>query len=121
MLFNSLHFLVFFPVVLAVYYRLPHRFRWAWLLAASCYFYAAFIPAYLLILFCLIGIDYAAGILIENATGGRRRAYLVLSLLANCGMLGFFKYYNFLAGNVNALVQAIGLPLNARTLAIVLP
>lgn len=121
MLFNSLHFLAFFPVVLAIYFALPHRFRWAWLLVASCYFYAAFIPAYLLILFCLILIDYVAGIAIAGAEGGRRKAFLVLSLFANCAMLAFFKYYNFFATNVTALGHGLGLPLEAKTLAIVLP
>jgi D-alanyl-lipoteichoic acid acyltransferase DltB (MBOAT superfamily) len=120
-LFNSLHFLAFFPVVLAVYFTLPHRFRWAWLLAASCYFYAAFIPAYLLILFVLIGIDYVAGIAIEGAQGSRRKVFLVVSLVANCGMLGFFKYYNFLAQNLTALAHAGGLAVDVKTLAIVLP
>ncbi len=46
MLFNSFHFLVFFPVVTALYFALPHRMRWTLLLAASCYFYMAFIPIY---------------------------------------------------------------------------
>jgi alginate O-acetyltransferase complex protein AlgI len=121
MLFNSLHFLAFFPVVLGVYFALPHRFRWGWLLLASCYFYAAFIPAYLLILLCLILIDYVAGLAIAGASGDRRKAFLVLSLVANCAMLAFFKYYNFIAANVNAVGTATGLPLQASTLAIVLP
>lgn len=121
MLFNSFHFLAFFPVVLAAYFALPHRFRWAWLLAASCYFYAAFIPAYLLILFCLIIIDYVAGIAISGAEGGRRKAFLALSLVANCAMLAFFKYYNFFAANVTAAGHGLGLPLEATTLSIILP
>lgn len=121
MLFNSLHFLAFFPVVLAMYFVLPHRFRWAWLLGTSCYFYAAFIPAYLLILFVLILVDYVAGIAISGAEGPRRKAFLVLSLFANIGMLGFFKYYNFFAANLTGIGHGLGLPLSARTLAIVLP
>ncbi len=95
MLFNSFTFLIFFPVVAAVYFVIPQRLRWAWLLAASCYFYMAFIPVYILILFFTIGIDYAAGILIENATGTRRKSLLVVSILANVGVLGVFKYFNF--------------------------
>ena len=50
MLFNSSAFAIFFPVVTAGYFILPHRFRWAWLLAASCLFYMYFIPVYILIL-----------------------------------------------------------------------
>src|SRR5262249_38234749 len=118
MLFNSFHFLAFFPVVLGVYFALPHRFRWAWLLVASVYFYMAFIPAYVLILFFLIAVDYVAGILISASAGARRKAFLVASLVANCAILGFFKYYNFFAGNVTALAHALGLGVAAPLLKI---
>ena len=73
MLFNSMQFLVFFVVVTALYYALPHRWRWLLLLLASCGFYMAFIPAYILILLATIGIDYVAGIQIARAQGRRRK------------------------------------------------
>jgi alginate O-acetyltransferase complex protein AlgI len=120
-LFNSLHFLVFFPIVAGVHFLLPHRFRWAWLLIASCYFYMAFIPAYVLILFGLILVDYVAGILIEKSEGSRRKLFLILSLVANISILGFFKYYNFAATNLGVLSHSMGLPLSPKTLSIVLP
>ncbi|MEI7803259.1 MAG: MBOAT family protein, partial [Bacteroidota bacterium] len=47
MLFNSLKFLIFFPVVVGVYFLLPHKWRWAWLLGMSCVFYMAFVPVYI--------------------------------------------------------------------------
>ena len=50
MLFNSLSFLLFFLIVTAVYFALPHRFRWLLLLSASCVFYMCFIPVYCLVL-----------------------------------------------------------------------
>ena len=65
MLFNSIEFLIFFPVVTLLFYLLPHKFRWFLLLAASCFFYMWFIPKYILILLITIAIDYSAGILIE--------------------------------------------------------
>ena len=71
MLFNSLSFLVFFPLTTLIYFLLPHRWRWAHLLACSAVFYAAFVPAYLLILLLMILIDYAAGFLIERGRGAR--------------------------------------------------
>jgi alginate O-acetyltransferase complex protein AlgI len=107
MLFNSIEFLVFFVVVTVLYYALPHRFRWLLLLLASCGFYMAFIPAYILILLATIGVDYIAGIQIEQAQGPRRKQFLVLSLVANLGVLAFFKYYNFFTDNVNALLQSL--------------
>jgi alginate O-acetyltransferase complex protein AlgI len=121
LLFNSFTFLIFFPVVVAVYFALPHRFRWAWLLLASCYFYMAFIPVYILILFFTIAIDYVAGILIENAEGRRRKLYLAASIVANVGVLAVFKYFNFLSANANAIAEVFHWPYELPILGIILP
>jgi D-alanyl-lipoteichoic acid acyltransferase DltB (MBOAT superfamily) len=121
MLFNSLQFLLFFPVVTALYFLAPHRARWLLLLAASCVFYAAFIPKYLLILLFLILVDYSAGLLIERAAGPRRRALLVMSLIANIGILGFFKYINFVDANLTSLFAALHLGWAIPHLDIILP
>ncbi len=121
MLFNSFTFLIFFPVVVTIYFVIPHRFRWAWLLAASCYFYMAFIPVYILILFFTIAIDYVAGILIENAEGKRRKWLLVLSIFANVGVLAVFKYFNFLGANANAIAAVFNWPYDFPLLSIILP
>ncbi|RTQ53283.1 MBOAT family protein [Hymenobacter gummosus] len=121
MLFNSFQFLVFFPVVTALFFVLPHRFRWVLLLGASCVFYMAFVPAYILILLLTIVIDYGAGLLIEGAQGPRRRLYLALSLGANLGVLGVFKYYNFFAGTANALLHWGGSPAALPLLSLLLP
>lgn len=103
MLFNSLPFYIFFPLVTLGYFLLPHRFCWMWLLAASAYFYMAFIPVYILILGATILVDYVAGLAIEKAEGKRRRAYLTLSIIANLGMLLVFKYFNFFNANAAAI------------------
>jgi D-alanyl-lipoteichoic acid acyltransferase DltB (MBOAT superfamily) len=103
------------------YFLLPHRFRWAWLLAASAYFYMAFVPYYILILCVTILIDYVSGLAIEKAEGKRRKQFLVLSLVANLGMLGFFKYFNFFNANVEALAQWIGWNYPIHSLTILLP
>jgi alginate O-acetyltransferase complex protein AlgI len=107
MLFNSFQFLLFFPFVTLIFFLLPHKLRWVHLLVASCLFYCAYIPAYILILFLTIGIDYVAGILIESAIGSQRKKYLVISLAVNLGVLAFFKYYNFFVENVNALLHTV--------------
>ena len=101
MLFNSIEFVVFFPIVTLLYYLIPYRFRWIHLLIASSIFYAAFIPSYLLILLLLIIIDYSAGIWIEKTS--RPKLWLMLSIIANIGLLALFKYYNFFVGNINEL------------------
>lgn len=106
MLFNSLLFLLFFLIVTSGYYLLPHKLRWIWLLIASCYFYMYFKPVYVLIIFFTIAVDYVAGILIENAKGTRQKQlWLLLSLVANIGVLAFYKYFNFLAENINLLTR----------------
>ncbi|MBC7891088.1 MAG: MBOAT family protein, partial [Sphingobacteriaceae bacterium] len=110
MLFNSLDFLIFFPTVVLLHFLLPQRWRWAMLLGASCYFYMAFVPAYIVILFATIVIDYFAGLWIENAQGARRKRLLVLSLVSNLGILAFFKYLGFFTENIADLLKAIDLP-----------
>jgi D-alanyl-lipoteichoic acid acyltransferase DltB (MBOAT superfamily) len=71
------------------------------LLLASCIFYAAFIPAYILILFATIIVDYFAGISIAKYSRKQRKKMLLLSIVANVGILAIFKYYNFFISNVN--------------------
>src|SRR6478672_6954796 len=100
MLFNSLSFAIFFPIVSLLFFTLPHRFRWAMLLAASCVFYMYFIPIYILILIFTILVDYVAGIWIERSTGPRRRLLLAASIVANVGVLALFKYFNFANANI---------------------
>lgn len=95
MLFNSLQYLVFFWVVVAAYWSMPHRLRWPWLVAASCYFYMALVPAYIVILFVVILVDWAAGLWIGASSGWWRRVALWTSLAANVGILGVFKYWGF--------------------------
>ncbi|GAA4467608.1 MBOAT family protein [Nemorincola caseinilytica] len=104
MLFNSFEFLIFFPLVTLVYFLLPFKFRWFHLLIASCYFYMAFVPVYILILFATIIIDYIAGIYIEKTEGPTRKWLLVASLVSNIGILAVFKYYNFFIENINLLL-----------------
>src|SRR4051812_43697847 len=95
MLFTSLSFGIFLAVVLALFYALPQAARKYLLLAASLYFYMAWIPRYVLILILLITIDYFAALWIETREGSRRHAALVASLSANLGLLAWFKYANF--------------------------
>jgi alginate O-acetyltransferase complex protein AlgI len=119
--FNSFAFFLFFPLVTLLYFWLPHRWRWPLLLAASCAFYMFFIPKYILILAFTIVVDYLAGILIERAEGRTRRLWLVASIVANVGVLAFFKYFNFLNDNLAALARFIGWNYPIEYLAIILP
>jgi alginate O-acetyltransferase complex protein AlgI len=121
MLFNSLQFAIFFPLVTLLYFGLPQRGRVPLLLLASCIFYMAFVPKYILILFTVILVDYTAGIMLEDAPALRRKLILVVSLCANIGMLAFFKYFNFVDANLAALSDAAGWGYVSHGLKIVLP
>lgn len=121
MLFNSFSFLIFFPVVAIGYWLLPVRLRVRWLLLASCYFYMVFVPAFVLILFGLITLDFFLGQAIEKREGHLRWMFLVLSICANVGVLFFFKYFNFFNANVAALAQFLHFNYTPALLSIALP
>src|SRR5579862_7866472 len=118
MLFNTVQFFIFLAVVLAVFYASPRPAGKYILLAASYFFYASWNPKFIALLLTLTAIDYSAGIWIERSRPGRKKLVLILSLSANLGFLGFFKYYNFMAGNLAAL---LGRPPRSFWLDIVLP
>lgn len=122
MLFNSLHFIIFLPLVIVLFYVLPGRYRWAGLLVASCYFYMAFVPMYILILFFIILLDFGVGIWLENTTNRFKKKWiLILSLSANIGLLAFFKYFNFLNENLSGLLQLFNVKNPVQFIEVVLP
>ena len=122
MLFNSFDFLYFFVGITSLYFAVPHRFRWALLLVASCFFYMSFIPVYILILFATIIIDYFAGKWIEDSPNPVMRKYLLfVSILSVCAILFVFKYFNFFNENAAALARALHWNYPIEALRIVLP
>jgi alginate O-acetyltransferase complex protein AlgI len=121
MLFNSLEFAIFFPLVTIIYFLLPHKFRWMLLLTASCVFYMFFIPAYIFILAITIIIDYFAGIWIYESTGRRKKLFLLSSIVSTCLVLFIFKYYDFFITNFNGIASLIGWNYSIATLEIILP
>ena len=121
MLFNSIAFFIFFPLVTAGYFIVPHRYRWIWLLVASFYFYMAFVPQYILILLAVIAVDYSMGRLIEQTHGHKRELFLIVSILANCGILFFFKYFNFFNNNLALVTHLLRWNYSLQALKIILP
>lgn len=122
MLFNSLQFLLFYIIVTLLYWRLPNALRWVLLLIASCYFYMAFVPIYILILGFTIVIDYFAGIFLEKIADKKaKRIFLIVSLVANIGVLAVFKYYNFLNDNLDSALNQFDYSTPFSTLEILLP
>ncbi|MGN1345875.1 MAG: MBOAT family O-acyltransferase [Eubacteriales bacterium] len=105
MLFNSIEFLIFFPIVITVFFLLPHRFRRYFLLAASCYFYMSFIPKYILILLFTTLVDYFGALgaekMREAGSPRRSKAVFLTAILLNIGLLVFFKYLGLLEDTIN--------------------
>src|SRR5580692_7872390 len=118
MLFNTTEFFVFFAIVLAVFYAAPRVFRRVILLLASYFFYLSWNYKFVVLLLGLTVVDFVAAIAIERAPESRKKMFLLISLIANLGMLGFFKYYNFFADN---LAQLLRFPPHSWTFSIILP
>jgi len=101
LIFNSFQFIVFLPIVVMLYFALPHKWRWALLLAASYYFYMVWKPEYIVLIIVSTLIDYSAGLLMEKTDAPKKRkALLLLSLLTNLGLLFVFKYFNFFSAQL---------------------
>ena len=123
MLFNSLTFVVFFLIVLALHYApFPWRAKKFNLLIASYLFYAAWNPPFVILLWLSTLVDWfvAKKIYVEQRKS-RRRMLLIVSLLVNLGILGFFKYGNFLLENWVWLMAQVGVDWQAPGWDIVLP
>ncbi len=123
MIFTEPRFLTFFLLVFAVHWALPwNRARKLWLLATSCVFYCAWDWRFLGLIFFQAGLDFAVALLFDRTRTPRaRRGLLVLSLVANLGLLGFFKYYNFFVESGSSFMRWLGLPVGDATLQILLP
>lgn len=91
------------------------------LLIASCYFYMSFVYQYILILAFTTIVDYIAGILIEKSAGRKRKAWLIASIIANVGVLVFYKYFNFLVDNINEVLHLFDPEREIPYLNIILP
>ncbi|MBN1534011.1 MAG: MBOAT family protein [Spirochaetes bacterium] len=110
MVFSSVHFLfIFLPVVLTIHFILGKRFRNLWLLLASLFFYAYGEKYYTIIMIVSISANYFLGVWIERNRGRlSQRTLVIIATLINLGLLGFFKYANFMVANVNAILEFFG-------------
>ena len=122
MSFNSFGFLLFFPTVVAVYFAIPHRFRWIFLLAASYYFYMSWKLEYILLIVASTLVDYVAGLRIGRTDDERKRkVWLWFSLVVNLGMLFGFKYFNFFSDSLRLLFDRTNLFYTPPLLNVLLP
>ncbi len=122
MIFNSLEYALFLPVVVIGHWILPSRLRLAWLVAASYVFYAAWDWRFLSLLLISTVTDYAVGRLLAiTHVDKTRKLLLLVSIVVNMGLLGFFKYFNFFVDSAQDLLATAGLESSATVLQFALP
>ena len=125
MLFNSISFAIFLPIVFILYWWVfKKKYQWQnrLFLFASFYFYACWDYRFLFLLIFSILLDYFSGIQIEKAKSKKAANFwLILSIGINLGFLGFFKYYNFFADSFQQFLQGLGLHVSLWTLKVILP
>lgn len=123
MIFNSVDFILFFPVVYLLYLRIDHKKQNILLLIASYFFYGYWDYRFLSLLALSTVIDYYASLGIEanSENPKKRKYYLYLSIFSNLGILGFFKYFNFFVKSAVSAFGAFGIQMHEPTLNIILP
>ncbi len=130
MLFNSIEFIIFFPVVVILYFLIPKKYRYLWLLATSYYFYMQWEAKYVLLLFFSTAVTYLCGILTDKINRGElteerktrgKKLCIAGSLFLNLGVLGYFKYLNFLIDTWNKVTEHLHMGASFSTMEILLP
>lgn len=122
MLFNSFIFLIFFPTVVLLYFLLPHKYRWFFLLIASYYFYMNWKPVYAVLILASTIVTFSSAILMEyTAEQRKKRVFLIVSLLINFGILFTFKYFNFINENIIAILESMNVRWSVPNLDLLLP
>lgn len=130
MLFNSMNFLIFFPIVVCIYFILPEKVKKFWLLASSYYFYMCWNVKYVVLLLSSTVITYVSGLLLERLKQNTwddalkrkyKKAVVALSFSLNLTILFYFKYINFALSIMNRIFHMIHIDLNVPDFDILLP
>ncbi len=130
MLFNSYEFLLFFPIVTLIYFLIPHKVRYIWLLIASYFFYMCWNAKYALILLFSTFVTYMSGLLIDKAEvkiqdEKKRKRYkklfVALSFILNLSILFTFKYFDFAVDNINKVLAHMNMQLLSPAFDVILP
>lgn len=130
MLFNSIDFLIFFPIVTVLYFVFPRRLKKYWLLASSYYFYMSWNPKYALLMLFSTSATYFAGLLLEKvnhfpAEEAKIRLWKKLTVALcfgiNLAILFFFKYFNFTLNTIGKALSLFHIQFSVPVFDIVLP
>ena len=130
MLFNSLHFLLFFPIVLGVFHLIPHKAKHVWLLICSYYFYMSWNVKYSLLLLLSTIVTYLCALVFDHINSLNKKAAhasfwkkatVILGIVLNLSVLFFFKYFNFAMYTVNYAAGLLQLEIHTPTWNVLLP
>lgn len=130
MFFNSIQFLIFFPIVLLIYFILPQKIRQYWLLLSSYYFYMCWNAKYAILIFISTVITYFSGFALENVKKSKhelakqlklKKVIVAISFLSNLGILFYFKYFNFILDSICKLFRVINISIEIPPFDVILP
>ena len=130
MLFNSFNFLIFFPIVVLIYFIIPHKIRYIWLLIASYFFYMCWNAKYALLLLFSTFITYISSIIMDKIEHKKlkknqkikyKKLIVAFSFAINLSILFFFKYFDFAIENINKILSLLNIKLLNPTFDVVLP
>lgn len=130
MLFNSLQFLIFFPIVVLLYFVFPKKVRYIWLLIASYYFYMCWNAKYALLMLFSTIVTWLSGLVLEKIKKADyeerwrerlKKSCVAVSFILNLSVLFFFKYVNFAVENLNWMLEQVHVELNLSAVDIILP
>lgn len=120
MLFNSLPFLLFFPIVVILYWVLPHKWRNPMLLVASYYFYMNWKPVYAILIFISSLTTWGCALMMERHPA-KKKPWLVGCLVLNIGILFVYKYLGFVGNSIHDLMDALGIEMYVPDFTLLLP
>ena len=126
MVFNSLHFLLFFPVVVCIYFLIPRKVRWVWLLVSSYYYYMAWNARYASLLALSTAITWLSGLLIARCDGRpngelHKKWVIAFSFLSNLSILFIFKYFHFGLNALNKVLRVVHVSPVSSSFNVLLP
>lgn len=123
MLFNSFSFLVFFPIILIVYFVIPRKVRYIWLLLSSYYFYMGWNPTYALLLFLSTAVTYVSSLLLNKwrERSALKKVTVSLCVIVNFTILFLFKYFGFVMDTIEKILGMIHISMPEITLNLLLP
>ncbi len=130
MLFNSQQFLLFFPTITILFFLLPQKLQWFWLLVVSYYFYMSWNPSYAVLIFLSTTITYLSGVymgrinksdLSNDKKSKKNKLYVTFSLVSNLLILFFFKYYNFFNDSFIEVSHFLGFEAHGSRFNVLLP